>query len=85
MSNTVFIDVPDGTWTEILAISLTALISNEGQKSIRIVEATAAPADAVQKGHTVHPGAYRTMTTPVAGKIFAQGVGGPSKVAVTSA
>jgi hypothetical protein len=85
MADTVYVDVPTGTWTEILAAASTALISNEGAVTIRIVEGAGAPANSVIKGHTLNIGEKITRTTPAGQEIYARAFGAlDSFVAVTT-
>lgn len=83
MAVTVFTDVPIDVWTEILDVSLTALISNEAGSKIYWVVAASAPAASVIKGHTLHQGASISRTTGAGEKIYALAKNTPTFVVVT--
>lgn len=89
MSSTTFVDVPAGTWTEILTAGLTALISNEGGNSLVFVEkttASGAPVDAELKGHSLNNREKITLTTPALQSIYARSIGdAATRVAITAA
>lgn len=73
MTTTAFVDVPAGTWTEIMGISLTnVVVSNEGGGSLMYVNAGSAPADTDRKGHTLNTGEKVTLSTGVGEHIYAR-------------
>ena len=85
MADTVFVNVPLGSWVLILAANSTALISNEGGARILIVEAASLPAASSDKGHSLNQREKVTRTTPAGQEIYAFGVSASSFVAVTAA
>ena len=85
MSDTVTVVVPKDSWVDVSNAATDGLITNEGNRRIRLFEDATQPADADSKGHGIEPGDYMRYSLVGSQKVWAKSFGDQdSLVAITS-